>query len=323
MFTRFINCQCIEVFRSCARRVGPLTLAWILSLAIIIPSLGCSREPPDLSDCTRIEVHYIDGALNHFIPDRDAQNSLLSEDERRYVKSFDTWTVTDQQLIKAFAYDVAQGTYRCNLGDAYSPGVPVECYRGSERIASFTVHQDDIVTADRNEFTYSPWMPDLAILAPPGVKPLEARWNCVMNMSKLVFEGLSRRPGRVYPDPNRWCDDFVEYQRSRQYPDIYFARAFACPSIHVSSKASDVRAVRARQKVLILRSDYAMNPHCWKESPGDTVYLFETKAGWNQHGGPELFTFDNHDPKGGCVLLNDGTVKFIRTKEELKQLRWK
>jgi hypothetical protein len=58
-------------------------------------------------------------------------------------------------------------------------------------------------------------------------------------------------------------------------------------------------------------------------SPGDMVLLFETKAGWNQHGGPELFTFDNHDPRGGCVLLNDGTVKFIRTEEELKQLRWK
>ncbi|MBN2182558.1 MAG: hypothetical protein JW715_11655 [Sedimentisphaerales bacterium] len=36
-----------------------------------------------------------------------------------------------------------------------------------------------------------------------------------------------------------------------------------------------------------------------------------------------LFTFDNHDPKGGCVLLNDGTVKFIRTEEELNNLRWK
>ena len=52
----------------------------------------------------------------------------------------------------------------------------------------------------------------------------------------------------------------------------------------------------------------------------------------------DLFTFDNHDPKrlapivlpspqrssgGGCVLLNDGTVKFIRTEEELHALRWK
>ena len=40
-------------------------------------------------------------------------------------------------------------------------------------------------------------------------------------------------------------------------------------------------------------------------------------------GGPELFTFDNHDPKGGLVRLNDGTVRFIRTEEELKRLRWK
>jgi len=53
------------------------------------------------------------------------------------------------------------------------------------------------------------------------------------------------------------------------------------------------------------------------------VLLFETKAGWNQHGGPELFAFDNHDPKGGCVLLTDGTVQFIRTEEELHALRWR
>jgi hypothetical protein len=70
-------------------------------------------------------------------------------------------------------------------------------------------------------------------------------------------------------------------------------------------------------------SDYAMNWNWEPNSPPDTVLLFETKPGWNQHGGPELFTLDNHDPKGGCVLLNDGTVRFIRTKEELAQLRWK
>ncbi len=66
-----------------------------------------------------------------------------------------------------------------------------------------------------------------------------------------------------------------------------------------------------------------MNAACEANSPLDMVLLFETKAGWNQHGGPELFTFDNHDPKGGCVLLNDGTVRFVRTKQELHALRWK
>ena len=44
-------------------------------------------------------------------------------------------------------------------------------------------------------------------------------------------------------------------------------------------------------------------------------------ASWRK--GRELFAFDNHDPRGGCVLLNDGTVKFIRTEEELHALRWR
>jgi len=68
---------------------------------------------------------------------------------------------------------------------------------------------------------------------------------------------------------------------------------------------------------------FVVNPNCKPKSPPDTVLLFESKVGWNQHGGPELFTFDNHNPKGGCVLFNDGSVRFIRTKEELKKLRWK
>jgi len=59
-----------------------------------------------------------------------------------------------------------------------------------------------------------------------------------------------------------------------------------------------------------------------------------TSSGGNvlsEYGGPELLTFDNNESRGGCVLLNDGTLKFIRTpvlsevegKEELHSLRWK
>ena len=65
-----------------------------------------------------------------------------------------------------------------------------------------------------------------------------------------------------------------------------------------------------------------MNPNCQRNSPGDMVLLFETKAGWNRHGGSELFSFGNHDPWDGCVLLNDGTVLFVRTKRQLRRLRW-
>ena len=338
MPTRYDDRRLKEMLRCSQRGVDPVRLAWILSLTVMVLSLGCCRKPPDLGACTRIEVHYRGGALNYFIPDTDGQNSLLTEEERRSVKSFDTWTVTDQQLIRAFAYDVSQGTYSGKLrGASESPGgVDVFCWRGDKRLASFTVYTMSIVTADKDKFRYSPGMPDLATLAPPAVKPLEARWNCAWNLSKLLFEGLEHRPGRLYPDPNRWCDEIVELLRSRhvgytylrdspQYlrSDASIARLFACPSVHVSNLASDAHANLAKQMVFIWRSDYALNPNCRADSPPDMVFLFETKAGWNQHGGPELFTFDNHDPKGGCALLNDGTAKFIRTAEELQQLRWK
>jgi len=337
MRTRYYDRRWKEMLRGSQLSVYPRRRAWTLLLMALVLSLGCSRKPPDISNCTRIEVDYTRGALEHFIPETEDQDILLNDDERLLIKSFDKCTVTDPQLIKAFAYDVSRGTYRGKVrGMHILSGVRVACYRGKERVASFTVYRMSIVTADKNRFEYSPGMPDLDILAPPEVKALEARWKCSWYLSQLLFLGLENRPGRVYPDPNQWCDNIVEFWRSQHASytflkdepeylrsDASIARTFACPSIHVSSEASDAHANLAKQAVLIWRSDYALNPNCKADSPDDMVFLFETKAGWNQHGGPELFTFDNHDPKGGCVLLNDGTVKFIRTTEELQQLRWK
>ena len=105
------------------------------------------------------------------------------------------------------------------------------------------------------------------------------------------------RKNLAYPIVTQWCDLVAKTRKSRE--------ALICPGAGEGG------------------CHYAMNANCKPDSRGDTVWLFETREGWNQHGGPELFTFDNHDPKGGCVLLNDGTVKFIRTEEELHALRWK
>jgi hypothetical protein len=146
---------------------------------------------------------------------------------------------------------------------------------------------------------------------------------------------------RFYPDPNHWCD-IVAARFHERYPDQHksddktdhisddgsIARLFICPSAQASLKPEDAHSEAQQtdpstQTSGTWISTYAMNPNCRKDSPPDTVFLFESKPGWDQHGGPELFTFDNHDPKGGLVLLNDGTVRFIRTEEELKQLRWK
>ncbi|MFB0555902.1 MAG: hypothetical protein ACETWQ_21565 [Phycisphaerae bacterium] len=135
--------------------------------------------------------------------------------------------------------------------------------------------------------------------------------------AQLFFEAAKKRMADLYPKiklifpaPRRWCDA-LEWAfagtrvRSRRHEVDLIMKFHVCPSVGEGE------------------NHYAMNSKCRPDSPPDMVLLFETKAGWNQHGGTELFTFDNHNPKGGCVLLNDGTVKFIRTKEELQQLRWK
>ncbi len=315
--------------------------AWIpLSIALML-CLGC-RKPPDLTDCTRIELHYTSGAINYFIPDR----RILSEEEQRYVRSLDTSTVSDHELIETFAYSVKQGTYWGKVGGIGSrtPGdVDVVGYRGEVRVVSFTVYHKGVRNRNGSYFEYPAGLPDLTILEPAGIKPLKARWDCAWRLSELRDAGLLRWTPRTpppYPDPNRWCDVALNAirelpsfeaktgRRDRIYSDIEIAGMFRCPNTHAPDNAG--RASRegqgtnsTDQAARSWRSDYAMNPNCKLDSPPETVLLFEAKAGWNQHGGPELFTFDNHDPKGGLVVFNDGTRRFIRTEAELKQLRWK
>jgi hypothetical protein len=141
----------------------------------------------------------------------------------------------------------------------------------------------------------------------PEIWPFVARESCAFNLvgfyhTTFQASGIEDRP---YPAPAGWCDVVLDDLRGPEIEEAKLLRNFRCPSGAQG------------------RSHYAMNPNCTAASPEDMVLLFETDGGWNQHGGPKLFTFDNHDPKGGCVLLNDGTVRFIRTQQELNQLRWK
>ena len=48
----------------------------------------------------------------------------------------------------------------------------------------------------------------------------------------------------------------------------------------------------------------------------------ETKKGWNQSGGPELLTTDNHWKKGCNVLFVGGYVGFVESKW-FGSLEWK
>jgi hypothetical protein len=168
------------------------------------------------------------------------------------------------------------------------------------------------------------------------------RWECALNLRKLFVHGLY--PGRARlpcPDPDHWCDVIAANVRKLRIirgeesgkeeplvPERILARRFICPAVHGTADVNDAHAQfnegnLSRQDQGSWKADYAMNSNCTDGSSDDMVFLFESQPGWNQHGGPELFTFDNHEPQGGCVLLNDGTVKFIRTQEELQALRWK
>ena len=177
--------------------------------------------------------------------------------------------------------------------------------------------------------------PSLVMLT-PQIKTIILRMRCAANLKNLWYRFLyyyvaemSRQKNslikidQIYPVPNDWCDLML---KPFNPSDILPVTSKLDKKTHICPSAGEGKC------------HYAMNPNCGPNSPDDMVLLFETKAGWNQHGGKELFTFDNHESKrpapnvlpsqqrssgGGCVLLNDGTVKFIRTEEELNTLRWK
>ena len=73
-----------------------------------------------------------------------------------------------------------------------------------------------------------------------------------------------------------------------------------------------------------VKSTYALNENAagrlFSEIPDDMVLFFESKPGWNQIGGPELF-FESHPGKGKFVFPKEGILNFIR-KEDVGNLVW-
>ena len=275
-----------------------------------------SRRYPNLSPCTRIEIQCKPSPLEYFFP-FECQQSLLTPDERKDLESLETIIIDERSHLETFAEDVRKGIlFSPSLVRERSTG-HVVCYRESEVFDSFNIYNNSILTSEGNrQFKYASGFPSIRMLT-PQVRPLELRVQCAANLRNLWHRFLlyskaeemfqkdsTRKHKMVYPLQTEWCDAMTLAYPSAGMPVRNIMAPHVCPSTADG------------------KNHYALNPNCKPDSPADMVLLFETKAGWNQHGGPELFTFDNHDPKGGCVLLNDGTVKFIRTKEELRKLRW-
>jgi beta-lactamase superfamily II metal-dependent hydrolase len=271
------------------------------------------QAPPDLSQCTRIEMKWLKPVLEQAcsIPD---DGDLLNDAESKYLESLRPTVLDDPERIRAFAGSFGRGRHRGITGGVprVDPYVAVDCYRDGRHQESFTAYDRGLIILQGRWFEYGDGFPGLWALAPtaktPELRPFIVRADCAEQASQLgTYFSVQQLDKKEHTNPARWCDAIVQ-------DDL------ADGGVRTKEEAmSQFRCPAAGEG----RCHYALNPDCRWNSAADTVLLFETKAGWNQHGGPESFTIDHHDPKGGCVVLNDGKVRFIRSEEELRQLRWK
>ncbi|OHB63111.1 MAG: hypothetical protein A2Y76_04940 [Planctomycetes bacterium RBG_13_60_9] len=280
------------------------------------PGLG-----PDVKACVRLEIRFTPSALEYLFP-WAIERSVFSQEELQYLRSNHSFLVHDRNVLRLFASQILHGSpFNGIVRD--NKMIHFACYDSTDHLTSLSMYENWVVETEEKERFYYLSDPVRIAALVAQIRRLENRVQCATNLRdlyhrlrlyNLALAGHEKRPPLtgtvIYPTAANWFDSITSpgsLPTSLMKP-FWFGKlteAHVCPSVGKG------------------KSTYAMNPNCEPNSPSDMVLLFETKPGWNQHGGPELFTFDNHDPKGGLVLLNDGTVKFIRTEEELKQLRWK
>lgn len=100
--------------------------------------------------------------------------------------------------------------------------------------------------------------------------------------------------------PEKWCDLLIEH--SEIVPEN-----FRCKAANEGP------------------CNYALNENVAElgtSAQPDIVVLFETYPGWNQVGGPEILTTENHEGKGCYVAFLDSHVEFIKA-EDISKLKWK
>ncbi len=289
----------------------------LLALTMLLPGSrrlyrelsGQTPRLPEIRGCTRLEIEYRPSILQSFFGN-PMKRSLLSAEEESYLQALRSVALVDSNDIKVLADEVESAQYEGVLRTPTQAAeyVAITCYVGSKLRTSFVIWGSELkVKGGRSLHLFrNPRFPLCLAQLRPQVRPFENRIYCALGLQELhtrMRDAMDTE--NVHPSPAEWCDVIVHSMRAMHLPENRIRWTFVCPSVRVD------------------RCHYAMNPNCGVDSEPNTVLLFETKAGWNQNGGPELFTFDNHSPRGGMILLNDGTVKFIRSDEELKQLRWK
>ena len=294
---------------------------YIIALCFIL--LSCQKQPsdtkrpdpkpPDLSRCTRLEVICSKPIMKLLRPLDNLGSDFFNAEQMEYLQTTRKFIIDDKNDIRQIAAAIHSGTFEEGGTKEINHVMltfnkSIVGYHNDKRIATINMYLFDFILDGNNQrFNYDSSLPSLFLFVPENIKPSILRVFCAGHMD-MLWNKFFRMPRskKAYPIPTNWCDICIRYIiETNEISEKRISKLFKCPC------ASEGKC------------HYAMNPNCNPNSPDDMVLIFETKDGWNQHGGPELFTFDNHEPRGGCVLLNDGTVKFIRTEEELNALRWK
>lgn len=114
-----------------------------------------------------------------------------------------------------------------------------------------------------------------------------------------------------YPPKDKWCDLLIEHARVSK-------KDFIC----LGSKAKNRQSSYAiNENAITLKTPITLGV-AGPNTPPDIVLLFESKPGWNQYGGPELLTFQNHNGRGCYIVFSDGHIEFVSSKEA-NNLKWK
>ena len=148
--------------------------------------------------------------------------------------------------------------------------------------------------------------------------PLAYRMSCGMNLSVLgkamIFYCNDYED--KFPTASNWCDLLIENaplpSEEKGRGGSYFSPAMPSVIFELKGMGESV-------------CSYAMNKDAANlgvRAPPDMVILFETHSGWNQVGGSDILTTDNHQGDGCHVLFGDSHVEFVRASQ-IPELRWK
>lgn len=145
---------------------------------------------------------------------------------------------------------------------------------------------------------------DCAMRGVNSVRPEARIRNCQSNLKEIAkaIRVYMNDNGNNYPTADKWYDLLREHTDVK-HKDVGKITVFCCPGKYRGAH-------------------YAINPNCTPNSPPNTVLVFETKNGWNQFGGEEMLSLDNHYRQGSNILFNDGHVEFVKPKG-IEELKWK